>query len=136
MVDSSTGLYKMGERYYDPSIGRFTQLDPLGDGYGYADGNPINSTDPSGLCNLTLRLSSDDGGEECGGGGPMVGAEGGSGGDEGPRVRKMRKGPRTYNKLYKSKKAAREAARRHSAPGQKPEHHPHIHYKYPPFKKP
>lgn len=31
--DASTRLYKMGERYYDPSIGRFTQEDPLGDGY-------------------------------------------------------------------------------------------------------
>jgi len=47
--DASTGLYKMGERYYDPSIGRFTQLDPLGDGYGYASADPINFIDPTGL---------------------------------------------------------------------------------------
>ncbi|MFF8633592.1 RHS repeat-associated core domain-containing protein [Streptomyces pilosus] len=25
-----TGLYKMGYRYYDPSLGRFTQPDPSG----------------------------------------------------------------------------------------------------------
>jgi hypothetical protein len=27
--DSETGLYKMGARYYDASIGRFTQADPI-----------------------------------------------------------------------------------------------------------
>ncbi len=48
--DSSTGLYKMGERYYDPSVGRFTQEDPLGDEYQYVGDNPINAVDPSGLC--------------------------------------------------------------------------------------
>jgi RHS repeat-associated protein len=48
--DSQTGLYKMGERYYDPTVGRFTQTDPLGGGYTYASGDPANLTDPSGLC--------------------------------------------------------------------------------------
>jgi hypothetical protein len=27
--DSETALYKMGARYYDPTIGRFTQTDPI-----------------------------------------------------------------------------------------------------------
>jgi len=27
--DTTTGLYKMGTRYYDPALGRFTQVDPL-----------------------------------------------------------------------------------------------------------
>jgi len=49
ILDSSTGLYKVGERYYDPTVGRFTQEDPAGGAYGYANGNPINETDPSGL---------------------------------------------------------------------------------------
>jgi hypothetical protein len=40
----------MGARYYDPARGRFTQLDPLGNGYGYTGDNPVNFTDPSGLC--------------------------------------------------------------------------------------
>jgi RHS repeat-associated protein len=47
-----TGLYKMGHRYYDPSLGRFTQPDPSGqetNPYLYAAGDPINNTDPTGL---------------------------------------------------------------------------------------
>jgi len=53
--DASTGLYKLGERYYDPSIGRFTQTDPstscgsAASGYTYANGNPTNLVDDSGL---------------------------------------------------------------------------------------
>ncbi|WP_416238179.1 RHS repeat-associated core domain-containing protein [Streptomyces mutabilis] len=47
-----TGLYKMGHRYYDPTLGRFTQPDPSGqetNPYLYAAGNPVNRTDPTGL---------------------------------------------------------------------------------------
>jgi len=48
--DSQTGLYQMGERYYDPKVGRFTQTDPLdGQTYAYSVDSPINFTDPSGL---------------------------------------------------------------------------------------
>jgi RHS repeat-associated protein len=46
--DASTGLYKMGARYYNPAIGRFTQLDALGGGYPYALNDPVNLTDPTG----------------------------------------------------------------------------------------
>jgi len=49
----ATGLYKMGARYYDPSLGRFTQVDPVVGGsanaYDYCAGDPINCSDPSGL---------------------------------------------------------------------------------------
>lgn len=52
-----TGLYKIGERYYDPTLGRFTQPDPihnpldpkLWNPYTYVGNDPINYTDPSGL---------------------------------------------------------------------------------------
>ena len=53
---TSLALYKMGMRYYDMKIGRWTQPDPLdqtgdlteGNRYGYVSGNPINSVDPTG----------------------------------------------------------------------------------------
>jgi RHS repeat-associated protein len=48
----STGLYKLGARYYDPTRGRFTQVDPVAGGscnnYDYACGDPVNGHDRSG----------------------------------------------------------------------------------------
>ncbi|MFC8102238.1 RHS repeat-associated core domain-containing protein [Streptomyces sp. NPDC057363] len=47
-----TGLYALGHRYYDPSLGRFTQPDPSGQETNrnlYAGGDPIDNTDLSGL---------------------------------------------------------------------------------------
>ena len=42
-------------RFYDPVTGRFTQVDPIGLGgglndYGFAAGDPVNYSDPFGLC--------------------------------------------------------------------------------------
>ncbi|GAA5215888.1 RHS repeat-associated core domain-containing protein [Streptomyces thinghirensis] len=54
-----TGLYKMGHRYYDPTLGRFTQPDPSGqetNPYLYAAGDPINNTDPTGLFKIGAFL--------------------------------------------------------------------------------
>jgi RHS repeat-associated protein len=55
--DSSTGLQYLRARYYDPTIGRFISRDPMsaipgwtGSPYGYGGGNPVNVTDPTGLC--------------------------------------------------------------------------------------
>jgi RHS repeat-associated protein len=51
--DPETGLYYYRARYYDPSIGRFLNEDPVRfwggiDFYKYVDNNPTNSVDPSG----------------------------------------------------------------------------------------
>lgn len=52
-----TGLVYYRARYYDPSIGRFTQRDPVGlqggiNQYAYVEGNPVNQTDPEGLVSV------------------------------------------------------------------------------------
>jgi RHS repeat-associated protein len=45
-----TGLVKFGNRYYDPSLGRFSQPESnaLAPSYTYAGDNPVNFADPSG----------------------------------------------------------------------------------------
>ena len=50
----ASGLTNYRNRYLDPSLGRFTQRDPIGPGggindYGYALGNPVLLVDPQGL---------------------------------------------------------------------------------------
>jgi RHS repeat-associated protein len=52
--DMSGQMY-MRNRYYDPATGRFTQEDPSGlagglNAYGFAAGDPVNYSDPFGLC--------------------------------------------------------------------------------------
>ena len=56
-LDTTTGLYKLGIRYYDPTQTRFTQPDPTGQDphYTYARNDPCNFIDPSG--SLTCRQS-------------------------------------------------------------------------------
>jgi RHS repeat-associated protein len=56
-LDEATGLYKMGLRYYDPDLGRWTQQDavqnlmqpPQANRYVYVGCNPANYVDPTGL---------------------------------------------------------------------------------------
>jgi RHS repeat-associated protein len=53
--DTATKLYRLGARYYDPSLGRFTQQDPSGQDanqYAYASADPLNRSDPTGLYDL------------------------------------------------------------------------------------
>jgi len=52
--DPETGIYEYRNRYYDPGTGRFVSEDPMGfeagnDFYIYAENNPVNLTDSSGL---------------------------------------------------------------------------------------
>ena len=60
------GLYRFGERYYDPDIARWTQQDPgqrpcdlaeslrESNRYGYVAANPVNRIDPRGLQSRAL----------------------------------------------------------------------------------
>jgi RHS repeat-associated protein len=55
--EAQGSLYKIGARYYQPGLGRWTQADPLdqpgdlrnGNRYVYAGGDPVNLSDPTGL---------------------------------------------------------------------------------------
>ncbi len=56
-LDATSGLYHMGARFYDPSIGRWLSEDPIKAAgpsalnfYAYVSNNPLVYTDPSGLC--------------------------------------------------------------------------------------
>jgi len=67
-LDSTTGLYHFGARYYDPTLGRWTQQDPVAgqlsnpdslNPYLYVNDSPVNKTDTSGkdcLTDLILNL--------------------------------------------------------------------------------
>lgn len=56
IFDSTSGLYKFGQRYYQPTLGRWTQQDSVehlgslsqGNRYGFVGDNPVNQMDPLG----------------------------------------------------------------------------------------
>jgi RHS repeat-associated protein len=54
-LDATTGLYYFRARWYDPSMSRFISEDPIGlaggtNDYAYALNDPVNLSDPTGLC--------------------------------------------------------------------------------------
>ena len=56
--DVESGAYYLRARYYDPSVGRFTQEDPACAGlnwYTYCNNRPVMFVDPSGLVEVGLR---------------------------------------------------------------------------------
>jgi RHS repeat-associated protein len=57
--DAETGLYYNWHRYYDPEIGRYVTADPIGlvggvNLYTYVGGDPVNLSDPDGLCPMCV----------------------------------------------------------------------------------
>jgi RHS repeat-associated protein len=58
LQDRATGLVKFGQRWYNPTTGTWTQQDTLdtpldpanANRYAFVAGDPINRSDPSGLC--------------------------------------------------------------------------------------
>jgi RHS repeat-associated protein len=60
-MQDDTNLYHLRARYYDPTVGRFTSLDPLEprlstpgfSSYGYVEGRPTVLIDPSGMGSIT-----------------------------------------------------------------------------------
>jgi RHS repeat-associated protein len=59
--DAESGLYYLRARYYDPATQQFLTVDPLlaatEQAYAYAEGSPLDATDPSGLCPPDLNPS-------------------------------------------------------------------------------
>lgn len=65
IYDAESGLHYNYFRNYDPSTGRYVQVDPLGlkDGlnpYAYVGANPLNSKDPLGLERINLHSPVED----------------------------------------------------------------------------
>jgi RHS repeat-associated protein len=55
--EDASGLKLLGNRYYDPEIGRFITKDPIKDGrnwYVYCDSNPVTAYDANGLVKISV----------------------------------------------------------------------------------
>lgn len=60
LTDPDTGLVYLQARDYDPTTGQFLTIDPAVENtdqpYAYAVNNPLQNTDPTGLCSFTNCL--------------------------------------------------------------------------------
>lgn len=70
--DSKAGLYQYRARYYDPVLGIFLSMDPIGTKddpnlYMYVGLDPVNKTDPTGLCSGEASRIDTAEGSVCGG---------------------------------------------------------------------
>jgi RHS repeat-associated protein len=67
---SELGYYNFRHRFYDPTVGRFLQKDPLGFGggdanlYRYCGGDPVNRRDPFGLVTSDELKRTEDGADQ------------------------------------------------------------------------
>jgi RHS repeat-associated protein len=107
-ADSDSGLILLGERYYDPSIGRFVSSDPIHDGgnwYAYCDNNPVSANDPLGLQSTKWK------------GPPLRNQLPNSTGDGKEKWKQ-------HNIPSNNEKAAKDKATGRSGTGQTPIHHP------------
>lgn len=84
--DAESGLHYNWHRYYDPSLGRYLQSDPIGlrgglNTFGYVGANPVINVDPHGLVSLTVggSMNSTPGKGAGGGGGVYISSGGDSG---------------------------------------------------------
>ena len=89
VADAASGLDYNMMRDYDPTLGRYIEADPIGlsggiNVYGYVEQNPLNGSDPLGLCtetnpsglsNLDIALQGFLQGLETFGSGALEGAE-------------------------------------------------------------
>lgn len=65
LKEDGTGTFYRRNRHVDPNSGRFTQEDPIGlagglNLYGFAAGDPVNFSDPFGLCPDFLKNQNGD----------------------------------------------------------------------------
>lgn len=62
LYDTTTGLVRFGARDYDPSMGRWTNKDPIGFAgqqgnlYAYVGNDPVNHADPTGLASIEVTV--------------------------------------------------------------------------------
>ncbi|MGH3656208.1 MAG: RHS repeat-associated core domain-containing protein, partial [Micromonosporaceae bacterium] len=60
-TDAETGFVYLRARYYDPGTGQFLTRDPLseitGEPYAYASNDPVNVTDPTGMCPWCIPIA-------------------------------------------------------------------------------